>query len=308
MQTFSTTGLQGEICIRAWNEFHEAAFPGLRISGKDDDFFGRVQSIVIGDLKITRPQSAASVVQRHLNNSLYNGGGHLVFHLMQSGECQLSHRNRTADVRAGDIGMCLSEEHYELDIPTRHDCLIVEMSSERMERKVQNIRDLAGVRLGREVPSIRMLSTFVSNLWDEIERGMTEELAAPYCDVIVDIMAQAIREQGEVSAPTDRGLFDQMTAAVLSRYADDHLTPNDIAIELGVSLRTLQMVAARHGTTPSRLLNEQRMITAARTLKTRLDLSITTISYQVGFNDSAYFSRRFQEFFGVNPSHYRKMH
>lgn len=308
MQMFSTTGLQGQTSIRAWNEFHERVFPGLHIVGKDDDFFGQVQSIVIGDLKVTRPKSGASVVQRHLNNSLYSGGGYLVFHLMQSGQCQLSHRNRTADIRTGDIGMCLSEEQYALDIPNTHDCLIVEMPSERMERKIPHIRDLAGVRLGREAPSMRMLSAFVSNLWDEVERGMAEELAAPYGEVIVDVMAQALREQGEVSRPTDRGLFEQMTAAILSRFADENVTPNDIAMELGVSLRTLQMAAARHGTTPSRLLNEQRMMVAARALKTQPDLSITTIGYQVGFNDSAYFSRRFQEFFGVNPTHYRKAH
>ena len=86
---FSTNGLLGQTSIRAWNDFHEHAFPGLHISGKNDDFFGQVQSLSIGDLTLTRPQSAAAVVQRRLNNSLHDGGGQLVFHLMQSGQCNL---------------------------------------------------------------------------------------------------------------------------------------------------------------------------------------------------------------------------
>lgn len=305
---FSTNGLLGQTSIRAWNDFHEHAFPGLHISGKNDDFFGQVQSLSIGDLTLTRPQSAAAVVQRRLNNSLHDGGGQLVFHLMQSGQCNLLHRNRTAQIRAGDMGLCLSEEFYSLDLPLAHDCLIVDMPVERMQAKVPHIRDLAGVRLGREAPSMRMLRAFLSNLWDELERGMPDDHAAPYGEVIVDIMAQALREQSALPIRADHDLFEQMTAAVLSRFRDETLTPTNIAAELGVSLRTLQMTAARHGTTPSRMLNKQRMLAAARALKVQSDCSITDIAFDVGFNDSAYFSRRFQEFFGVSPSHYRKAH
>ena len=308
MQTFSTNGLHGQTSIRAWNDFHERAFPGLQISGQHDNFFGQVQSLAIGDLTLTRPQSAASVVQRHLDNSRNSGGGHLVFHLMQSGHGQFVHRNRTAHIRAGDIALCLSEEFYPIELPHAHECLIVDMPFERMAQKIPHIRDLAGVRLGREAHSMRMVRAFLTNLWDEVERGMADDHVAPYSDLIVDVMAQALREQDGLSTRTDVGLFEQMSAAVLALYSDETLTPNALAAELGVSLRTLQMAAARHGTTPSRILNEQRMIAAARALKTRSDLSITAIAYQVGFNDSAYFSRRFLEFFGVTPTLYRNAH
>ena len=50
------------------------SFKKFRV-GKNDDFFGQVQSLSIGDLTLTRPQSAAAVVQRRLNNSLHDGGG-----------------------------------------------------------------------------------------------------------------------------------------------------------------------------------------------------------------------------------------
>ena len=43
----------------------------------------------------------------------------------------------------------------------------------------------------------------------------------------------------------------------------------------------------------------------ARELILRSDLSLSEISYQVGFNGLSYFSRCFSKQYGVAPSHYR---
>lgn len=58
------------------------------------------------------------------------------------------------------------------------------------------------------------------------------------------------------------------------------------------------------GKTPSLLIQEIRMNTAADLLK-RSDLNINEIAFQVGFNDSSYFGKCFKAYFGVTPGDYK---
>lgn len=58
--------------------------------------------------------------------------------------------------------------------------------------------------------------------------------------------------------------------------------------------------------TPIDYLNTYR-IERASLMLTGTDLSVTDISYQCGFNDSAYFAKVFQKYKGITPKKYRMM-
>jgi AraC family chitin signaling transcriptional activator len=57
------------------------------------------------------------------------------------------------------------------------------------------------------------------------------------------------------------------------------------------------------GKTPIELLNEFRLNEAMRMLKGgRNSQTVSDVAFASGFNDLAYFSKRFKERFGVSPS------
>lgn len=57
-------------------------------------------------------------------------------------------------------------------------------------------------------------------------------------------------------------------------------------------------------TTPSKYLNEYRMMVAKQLLRDSA-LPVKDISEQVGFADQFHFSKRFKQYFGVSPAQYR---
>lgn len=61
-------------------------------------------------------------------------------------------------------------------------------------------------------------------------------------------------------------------------------------------------VKALTGLTPSALLREVRLKTAAQLLTSRPDVSINDVARRVGFTSSSYFAKSFKEQFGVLPS------
>lgn len=59
------------------------------------------------------------------------------------------------------------------------------------------------------------------------------------------------------------------------------------------------------GKTPFEFMKELRMVTAARKLLAT-NKRVSTIAYELGFNDQNYFARVFKSVFGISPDQYRK--
>lgn len=132
-------------------------------------------------------------------------------------------------------------------------------------------------------------------------------------------VAQAVEGQfsPEIRRPWNQQIYqqdsfnnhDDETVIAIQEWLQSNIansiTIKAVAKRFDMSLRSLN----RHfkqatGTTPLYYLQKQRVETAQELLRTT-NLSITEISYRVGYNDSAYFSRLFQKHFSITPQRYR---
>ena len=112
---------------------------------------------------------------------------------------------------------------------------------------------------------------------------------------------------GAASRHTDK-IFDRLCRIIKSRFADPGLGPADVAAEAGISLRYLQKLFTARGSCCSHFIQSIRLDHAARLLH-RLELLETKqplceIARAAGFDDYAYFCRRFRDRFGCSPSVY----
>jgi AraC-like DNA-binding protein/mannose-6-phosphate isomerase-like protein (cupin superfamily) len=94
------------------------------------------------------------------------------------------------------------------------------------------------------------------------------------------------------------------------RYLDDHftedITADELADSMHLSLATFyRLFREATGTTPVQYVNALRLDKACEYLR-KTDSTVMTIAFDVGFNDSNYFSRLFRKHKGVSPQQYRK--
>lgn len=94
-------------------------------------------------------------------------------------------------------------------------------------------------------------------------------------------------------------------AYIDSHYRNPELTIQDMAVDLGMSLRQLQRGFSAIGSTPSKYLLVKRLEHAKRGIEDRRagrrsDL-ISSIAYEAGFSDLSYFQRCFKKSFGMSP-------
>ncbi|MEO0033977.1 MAG: hypothetical protein RIS94_3735 [Pseudomonadota bacterium] len=87
----------------------------------------------------------------------------------------------------------------------------------------------------------------------------------------------------------------------------DSLSPADVAVKLGISVRYLQTLFASRGLTFSASISQIRVERARRALRSDrfACCSITEIAHLFGFCDASHFNRVFKRQYGLTPSTYR---
>ncbi|QCO97936.1 AraC family transcriptional regulator [Arthrobacter sp. 24S4-2] len=103
----------------------------------------------------------------------------------------------------------------------------------------------------------------------------------------------------------DRGRLTRRFNELLERHSTEELSVSDIAVSLGVSIRTLQaVVRSELGMTPSELLRRSRL-TRARELLLAGEPgreTVTSIAIEAGFSHLSRFSSAYLQTFGELPS------
>jgi len=121
---------------------------------------------------------------------------------------------------------------------------------------------------------------------------------------IVASLRQSLEDDAALSPPTS-AVVKYTLAYLHQNYAQD-LTRNELADAVGVSESYLSQIFHQEmGISLWEFLNRLR-IQHAQALLRASDETITAIARQVGFNDSAYFSRVFRKLAGCSPSAYRQ--
>jgi PAS domain S-box-containing protein len=99
-----------------------------------------------------------------------------------------------------------------------------------------------------------------------------------------------------------RSNISQLTKYVADNAANPMLNPQLLALSQHMSLRYLQTLLEEAGTTPARLIREQRLLRAKRLLPETQSIAATARAS--GFVDGGTFTRAFRRHFGMTPSNY----
>lgn len=112
-------------------------------------------------------------------------------------------------------------------------------------------------------------------------------------------------KNGIVVRSEDEELIRKMMDFINSNIDDESLTPSSVADYLGISKATLyRKFKEITDKTPSEFIRNMRIESAAKLLKTT-KLTVSEITYKVGFSSKSYFYKEFFKKYSVSPKDYR---
>ncbi|NBC27233.1 MAG: helix-turn-helix domain-containing protein, partial [Bacteroidetes bacterium] len=106
---------------------------------------------------------------------------------------------------------------------------------------------------------------------------------------------------------TEKAFLEKAISIVENNFGNEQFKVEAFAGELNMSQSQLnRKLQALTDQTAVQFIVAVKLRHAAKLLKSKNDISIAEVSYLVGYNDQAYFTRVFKKQFGVSPSEFRK--
>ena len=100
--------------------------------------------------------------------------------------------------------------------------------------------------------------------------------------------------------------LDRLDAIIEQHYQDDTFSIEQLSKELTFSYsHTHRKIKEATGLSPSQYLCKKRLAHACILIETT-ELNLSSIAYQIGFNNQHYFSKCFSMHYGCPPSAFRK--
>lgn len=305
IEIFSTSQAHCETGVDFWNDLLGQTYQGLVVDPLDRRFRAELKRWSLDRMTLTWPQSTSARISRM---RVAQSPDNLVLHILHTGRCTVSHRGHAAHLEPGDMVLCAAQEAYTFNAPDDHQMLVVEFDRHMLAHRMTDVDSHIARAVSGEFASTRILRNFLLSLWREGSSNLDDESSELYNDTILSLTAAALQASPAPSATADDMAVARVKGIIEARLHDSGLTPSSIAEQIGMPLRTLQLACAKQGITLSAYITRRRLEKACELLVHAQGRSVTAIAYDVGFNDCAYFARRFHAAYGVSPREFRTRH
>jgi len=294
MEHFTTRLVPAERRSGYWRDLVAETFPGMTVKA-EEGIRADLSRWALGRVGMAVARSERARVERVPGASTER---HIVLHLPRRGRLALSQSGRTMVAPAGSVVIADDAEPYAIDISDRNECFVLHIPIGALGAADQD-RDWRGAMLNGEDANVALFRRMIEGLWAEADRHDT--IDAGFDSVLVSMVRVAC---GGSSVARPEPKADRTPVGfALKCMCDPTLNTAAIADGTGMSERGVQKAFLREvGKTPMAFVVDHRLARAAEMLARDDGRSVTEIAFDVGFNDSASFSRSFRRRYDVVPS------
>ncbi|MEG8220613.1 helix-turn-helix transcriptional regulator [Sphingomonas sp. HH69] len=297
VERFSTRLVPPQSRQLFWREVVAEAFPGMTAHAPEG-IKAELARWSLGGVGFARARSERAQVSRVVTEGEER---HLLLHLLHRGSMTMIHGDRSSMARVGDVVIADDRHPYAIDISQFNDCLILQVPVSMMGDDIA-ARDWHGCLVPSTNPHVLFLAHVLQGLWSQRDQltALDDEAGVLLADAARLLCRRSVLDRPAIAMP--RSPVD---------YALEHLGNPDLGTALicealDLSPRAVQKSFFRHvGLTPTAFITTRRLERAAALLARDDGMTITDVAFDVGFSDSAFFTRCFRRHFGVSPSQWR---
>ncbi|MEP7243668.1 MAG: AraC family transcriptional regulator [Gammaproteobacteria bacterium] len=308
VQRISTSDIPAAQRLNFWNDVASDTYGPLVVDGdRRTAFNGEIARLPLNGCEFTSARSTPATVRyQRLSRGPCSHAQWINLLLQFGGNSQSELNGRTSDMHPGDFMLFDPSKPYltRFDQPTH--VLILRMPRTQLMERGLDLEPHVGQRIGGNTGAGALLSSFVRSLYPQSD-SFDDAWVDPASEVLFTLLELVYRPaQRVIETPTaSQRVFERAKDYIERGLCDPTFDALNVAPQIGVSARYVQILFARTGTTPSRYLLRRRLELAAARLKTDHQASISAIAFSVGFNDLSHFSRAFRRQYQKSAGEFR---
>jgi len=307
-------GIADHARFALWRDIYASLYGDAQISRLEDrPFASRSEFSQIGDVGIVQCAGTFERYVRTARHAAKDTRGDFLIGFLRSGPgMSVVQRGRERKLAPGDVTLYSNSEAYESRTNDDHVSHGLCIPRARLLERVANADDLVIAPLDPAQPAVRHLARYLDFLLASDEVADDPPLGERIGETLLDLVALALGSNADVAeVARSRGLraarIHDIVADINARFADQALSPQAVALRLGVSPRYVQDLLQETGISFTERVTELRLQKARLMLASPQHdrLKVSDIAFACGFGNVSYFNQRFRRRFGVAPRQYR---
>jgi len=290
-----------------WENIVSEQIVPLRLSRTGDSFAARFESHALASqVSVFKLATGPALVER-TSALAKHADTDDVFLAVQTHSAGFLHQNgRSAEMVPGSASVFDPLNPYAFDHRLgRQKQVTLRIGRGLLGLRQAQIDELAATLIRRDDPRLRMLSTFVLSLWDDIEL-MDGDMRAELGEVATKMASQLLRADGRAERSATGPMHDKLTRYIRQNQSDPEVSVATVARAHHLSIRSVYDAFANADTTPAHYLRNQRLARAATILSRPSTSTLAEVATECGFLDAATFSRAFKRRYQLSPGRYRR--
>lgn len=238
---------------------------------------------------------------------------YLMVSVVDHGTAMVVRGESATTLRAGDIGLYMSDEPYRLRFSpgaVRHTYQ-VPLDTLGLDREVFMSQLDGPIHPHHAITAA--VSAFLRTAARSAPFSTPDEqslLQVPVLDLVRLLLTRPIADTQLGRQAAARSLATRIEEHVTARLGDPELSARSIAEAFSISERYVYSILARRGIDLGDLIREHRLERAVQLLEdpAHENTTIAAVAYQCGYPDHSHFTRTFRARYGITPSEWRLRH
>ena len=270
------------------------------------EFFGELESTWTGNLKLSTV-TARGVNLFRTRQEIKNNNDAWFYTVFQlEGEAGLEQDDRQITLAAGDITLIDASRPCSIYWQEKSRQISLLLPRQILEQHFRFQEVSCAQKLSHALPTVQLSHRLLQESMNNpalSERESEAALEAMVC------LLRPVLQQRESVQPRKERQFKSVLSLIDDHIQAEHLRPEWIAAESGMSVRSLYRMFADKGLVVAQYIKNRRLDLCAQMLQgTSDEEKLAGIGYSWGFTDHSHFSTAFKQRFGISPGEYRKRH
>lgn len=270
----------------------------------DGDFHGEIDTSYAGSLKLS------TVTTRNVNllrtrQEIRSGNDAWFYTVFQlAGQANIEQDDRQVRLETGDMTLIDASRPCSILWQQTSRQVSLLLPRQLLESQLRGSGISVATRLDKSLPMVQLSQRLLHESMSSPQLSASESEAA--LDAMVCLLRPMLHQQ-EVAPSRREKQFQKIMALIDDAIQEEHLRPEWLADETGMSVRSLYRLFADKGLVVAQYIKNRRLDLCAKALQSAPDdEKLAGIGYRWGFSDHSHFSTAFKQRFGVSPGEYRK--
>ncbi|HDG1677397.1 TPA: transcriptional regulator FeaR [Kluyvera ascorbata F0526] len=270
----------------------------------DGDFHGEIDTSYAGSLKLS------TVTTRNVNlfrtrQEIRSGNDAWFYTVFQlAGQADIEQDDRQVKLQTGDMTLIDASRPCSIFWQQTSRQVSLLLPRQLLENQLRGSGISVATRLDKSLPMVQLSQRLLH------ESMSSPQLSASESEAALDAMVCLLRpmlHQREVAPSRREKQFQKIMTLIDDAIQEEHLRPEWLADETGMSVRSLYRLFADKGLVVAQYIKNRRLDLCAQALQRAPDdEKLAGIGYRWGFSDHSHFSTAFKQRFGISPGEYRK--